>query len=640
MTRRNGNNGFMTRGIRRFFFGGVMLTLFAAFCGPGAAHAQRARVVPEGETGWTEKPLARAQRHMVAAANPIAAEAGREILRQGGNAVDAAIATVLVLGIVEPQSSGLGGGAFMLVHDATGTGGGGSVVQGENPPGKSGHADGAGSAPAGTQPRGTKTAQSKPGMLVTYDARETAPAAAKPDRFLRGGKPMGFRAAVNSGLSVGVPGLVRGLELAHKSHGRLSWKTLFAPAIRIAREGFPVSPRLNGLLGWYGAARFSAKARAHFFDDAGRPHPVGYLLTNPELAATLERIADEGAEAFYSGAIAAEIVAAVRTAEPAGDMTLADISGYRAVTRAPVCIAYRARQVCGMGPPSSGGLTVAQTLKLIAPFDEVHGVDKRMTVPALHIIAEAEKLSFADRNYYIADPAFADVPAGLLDDGYLAERRRLIDPARAMAKALPGKPPGSRMHLNGVDATRERGGTTHLSVIDEQGDAVAMTATIEGAFGSGLWAAGFLLNNELTDFSLRSVDAEGRAIANRVDRGKRPRSSMAPTIVYGGDGQVEAVLGAPGGHRIILYVVKALVGLIDWDLDAQAAATLPNFGDRGRGFELEKGRGGAGLVLRLQARGHKVRSDKMTSGLHIIVRRKGQLEGGADPRREGVALGD
>ena len=561
--------------------------------------AQRGQVAPEAATGWTDKKLVTAQRRMVVAAHPLAAQAGLEILRQGGNAVDAAIATVLVLGIVEPQSSGLGGGAFLLVHDA-----------------------GA-------------------GKLSTYDGRETAPALAKPDRFLRDGKPLKFREAVNSGLSVGVPGLVRVLEMAHTAHGRLPWRQLFQPAIRTARDGFAVSPRLNGLLRWYGAARFSEQARQHYFDSAGAPHPVGHLLKNPELAATLARLAKEGAAAFYSGPVAHSIVAAVKGAATIpGDMTRKDIADYRPLERAPKCAAYRGRKVCGMAPPSSGGLTVLQTLKLIEPFAQVTGRSARMTPQALHVIAEAEKLAYADRNHYIADPGFVPQPKGLLDKAYVAARRSLIDPRRAMEKAEPGRPPGSRAHLNGADATLERSGTTHLSIIDGDGNAVSMTATIEGAFGSGLWASGFFLNNELTDFSRQPFDAAGRPIANRVEGGKRPRSSMAPTIVYGADGKVEAVLGAPGGHRIILYVVKALVGLIDWELDAQEMAALANFGDRGRGFEIEQGRGAAELALGLQALGHKVRQDKMTSGLHIIVRRNGRLEGGVDPRREGVALGD
>lgn len=576
----------------------LALLVLVAIVAPAFAQ-EAAQVAPEASTGWADKPRVTAKRHMVVAANPIAADAGLEILRAGGNALDAAIATVLVLGIVEPQSSGLGGGAFLLVHDA------------------------------------------QANKLTTYDGRETAPAMAAPDRFLRAGKPLGFREVVNSGLSVGVPGLVRALELAHQSHGRLPWSQLFEPAVKIARDGFPVSARLNGLLTWYGASRFSARARAHYFDEAGNARPVGYVLKNPELTTTLARIAAWGASAFYTSGIAEQMVSAVRGAAPnPGDLTLEDLHSYRAVTREPVCVEYRSRRVCGMGPPSSGGITVAQVLKLIEPLRSVQGADARMSVPALHIIAEAEKLAFADRNFYLADPDFTDIPKGLLDETYIASRRRLIDETKAMQKAEPGQPPGSRADDNGLDATVEREGTTHLSIIDQDGNAVSMTATIEGAFGSGLWAAGFLLNNELTDFSPKPTDTQGRAIANRIEGGKRPRSSMAPTIVYNQAGDVEAVLGAPGGHRIILYVVKALVGLLDWDLDAQQTASAMNFGDRGRGFEMEKSSAAPVITPRLQEMGHKVRLEKMTSGLHVIVRREGLLEGGADPRREGVALGD
>lgn len=619
MTTRSGNNGDMTREkenipirsaqvsrrstrywlVRWPTVCAAALGLVIAVSQSNEALGQRAQAAPEEATGWTDKPLATAKRYMVAAANPVAVEAGRAILRNGGNAIDAAIVTVLVLGIVEPQSSGLGGGAFLLFHDA------------------------------------------RAGKLFTYDGRETAPAAARPDRFMRDGQPIGFRDAVNSGLSVGVPGLARLLEMAHKSHGRLPWKDVVAPAIAIAREGFPVSARLNGLLGWYGAGRFSPQARAHYFDASGRPHPVGYVLRNEELARSLEALATEGAAPFYTGSIAGQIIEAVNgAARTAADMTLEDLAGYRVVARDPVCFAYRGQRICGMAPPSSGGLAVAQILKLISPFNEVQGKAAAMTPKAIHMIAEAEKLAYADRDYYVADPAFVGVPKGYLDDSYIDERRRLIDPARAMAKAEPGQPPGAFNTNNGADATRERGGTTHLSIIDADGNAVSMTATIEGAFGSGLWAGGFLLNNELTDFSFKPVDNTGRPIANRVEGGKRPRSSMAPTIVYGADGNVEAVLGAPGGHRIILYVVKALVGLLDWELDPQAVSALANFGDRGRGLEIEPGGGTAALALRLAARGHHMRLERMTSGLHIVARRNGQLEGGADPRREGVALGD
>ncbi|MGD9784489.1 MAG: gamma-glutamyltransferase [Hyphomicrobiaceae bacterium] len=563
-----------------------------------ALWAQRARAEPEEATGWSNRPLVAARRHMVVAAHPVAAHEGREILRRGGNAIDAAIATVLVLNLVEPQSSGLGGGAFLLFHDVAS------------------------------------------GKLMTYDGRETAPSAAHPDRFMREGRPMPFREAVHSGLSVGVPGLARLLGEVHRQHGRLPWADVVAPAIRIAREGFAVSPRLHALLSYMGPQRFDARARAYFFDGAGAPRPVGARLVNPELATTLELLASAGADAFYGGTIARDIVAAVAGApNAAGDMTVGDIAAYRAVAREPVCVPYRLRRVCGMGPPSSGALTVAQILKLIAPFGQVQGPAAGMTPSALHLIAEAEKLAYADRDRYVADPAFVTIPQGFLYDSYVAQRRRLIDPRKAMARPTAGVPPGASSDV-GADGTRERGGTTHLSVIDAEGNAVAMTATIEGAFGSGIWAAGFLLNNELTDFSFRPTDDAGHAVANRVEGGKRPRSSMAPTIVYDARGEVEAVLGSPGGNRIILYVVKALVGLIDWGGDASAVAALPNLGDRGFGLEVETDRLPAETLTGLVALGHKLRASAMTSGLHILVRRNGMIEGGADPRREGVALGD
>ncbi|MCB1519240.1 MAG: gamma-glutamyltransferase [Hyphomicrobiaceae bacterium] len=544
-----------------------------------------------------------ATRHMVVAANPLAAAAGRVILRSGGNAIDAAIATALVLNLVEPQSSGLGGGAFLLFHDA--------------------RAD----------------------KLLAYDGRETAPAAARPDRFMlpgpNGARPMPFLDAVHSGLSVGVPGLARLLGQVHQAHGSLPWPAVLAPALRVAREGFAVSARLHGLLRWVGPARFDAKARAYFFTPSGEPRPIGYILRNPAFAETLETLAAEGADAFYRGAIADAIAAAVANApNRAGDLTLDDIARYRTEVREPVCVDYRKRRICGMGPPSSGGLTVAQTLKLIEPSRAVRGKANRMSADAMHVIAEAEKLAYADRDRYLADPHYVTVPSGLLDDGYLATRRALIDPSIAMARPAHGLPPGVGASAPGADATIERGGTTHLSVIDAAGNAVAMTATIEGAFGSGLWAAGFLLNNELTDFSFRPADRDGRLVANRVEGGKRPRSSMAPTIVYAPSGEVETVLGSPGGNRIILYVVKALVALIDWEATAAEAAALPNFGDRGYGFELEYDWGAVARLLRLLQLGHKITPVRMTSGLHILVRRDGRIEGGADPRREGVALGD
>jgi len=573
----------------------LVLTALLSPC----AEAQRQLSEPEASTGSSPKALATATRHMISAANPYASEAGLEMLRAGGSAVDAAIAAELVLGLVEPQSSGLGGGAFVVHWD-----------------------------------RSDK-------KLETYDGRETAPAAARPDRFLRDGTPMPFGAAVNSGLSIGVPGLVRLLEAVHNKHGVLPWARLFEPAIRLAGEGFTVSQRLYFLLRWFGPESFDPAARRYFFDVSGSAWPIGYTLRNPEYAATLKAIASGGASAFYEGPIADAIVVAARGAPNVpGDLARGDLAGYGVKERPPLCFTYRARKICSMGPPSSGGLTIGQTLELLEPLDLGRGRDAAMSPGAMHLIAEAEKLAFADRDRFIADPEFVAVPEGLLERAYLDKRRTLIAPERTMERPAAGEPPGLAKRALGADATLESSGTSHISVIDGDGNAVAMTATIEGVFGSGVWARGFLLNNELTDFSFLPADQQGRAIANRVEAGKRPRSSMAPTIVFGDKGEVEAVLGSPGGPRIILFVVKALIALVDWDLDAQAAAALLNFGSMGGAVEIEYDRSAVWYALKLKTLGHEVAPHIMNSGLHIIVARGGRLEGGADPRREGVALGD
>lgn len=561
------------------------------------AHAQTP-AQPEAATGREAKALVRAEKHMVVAAHPLAAQAGLEMLRAGGSAVDAAIAVQLVLALVEPQSSGLGGGAFLLHWDA-----------------------------------GKK-------QLKSYDGRERAPLAARPGRFLPA--PAGradWRKILASGRAVGVPGLVSMLADAHAAHGRLPWMALFAPAIRLAENGFPVGKRLNQLLTRAGPGRFNEAARRYFFDAEGAPWPVGHLLKNPALAKTLAEIAEKGPAAFYTGAITRNIVDAVNTAPgSAGDMTLSDLAGYRAKERPPVCAPYRVYRVCGMGPPSSGGVTVAQTLMLLEEFDlarEPLGSD------ALHLIGEAENFAYADRGRYIADPDFVDIPPGLLDKGYVAKRRSLIRRDRAGGKAAPGTPPGPGTGSPGKDASSERPGTSHISIVDAQGNALAMTTTIESAFGSGLMVSGFLLNNELTDFSSRPTDARGRAIANRVEGGKRPRSSMAPTIVFDQNGAVRMVAGSPGGTRIILYVVKSLIAHLDWGLDAGKAAALINFGSRNRGvYELEGTALAPGIAQELQALGHNIRLSPMTSGAHIIIVRGNGLEGGADPRREGAAVGD
>ncbi|MFA5948861.1 MAG: gamma-glutamyltransferase [Hyphomicrobium sp.] len=555
---------------------------------------------PETSTGTATRKLATGARYLISTANEYASEAGREMLCRGGTATDAAIAAQLVLGLVEPQSSGLGGGAFVLHWDR---------------------------------------ARSE---LKAYDGRETAPAAATSDRFLIDGKPMAFDAAVHSGLSIGTPGLVRLIEKAHREHGKLPWADLFAPAIYLAQQGFKVSRRLHYLLTWFGTEGFAPKAQAYFFDAGGSVWPIGHVLKNPEYADTLERIAKAGADAFYKGPIADALVAAVKAApNKAGDLAAPDLAGYEAKERTPLCVTYRTSRICGMGPPSSGGVAVAQVMRLLEPFDLGSEPGAAMNTKALHLIAETEKLAYADRDRYLADPAFAPVPVeGLLDPAYLNQRRSLINPESTMEKAAPGVPPGIEKQAFGIDATIENVGTSHISVIDADGNAVSMTTTIEGAFGSGVWAAGFLLNNQMTDFSFLPVDAGGRPIANRVEAGKRPRSTMAPTVVFDAKGEVSAVVGSPGGSRIILYVVKALVGLLDWKLDAQAAVNLPNFGSTGKAVELEYTWSSIWHAIALKTYGQPVSADLMNSGLHAVVRRGGRLEGAADPRREGAALGD
>jgi gamma-glutamyltranspeptidase/glutathione hydrolase len=549
---------------------------------------------------WPAGP-ATAKHAMIAAAHPLAVEAGLEILRAGGSAADAAIGVQLVLNLVEPQSSGIGGGGFALHWDAAAR------------------------------------------QLKSYDGRETAPMAAKPDRFLVGKSPMRLGEAILGGASVGVPGTVRLLEALHKEHGRLPWARLFEPAIRLAEQGFPVSARLHLLLRWYGPTGFSPGAREYFFDRGGSARPVGHVLRSPGLAATLRAIAGGGADAFYKGPIAEAIVAAVRDAPShLGDVTLGDLAGYRVKAREPLCFAYRGNRICGMGPPSSGGLAVGQILKLVEPFDLGKTPGDALNAKALHLLAEAQRLAFADRNLYVGDPDFVTVPPTLLDATYLGSRRALIDPEAAMLKASPGTPPRIGSLAPGIDDTVEQDGTTHLSIVDRDGNIVSMTSTIESGFGSRLWAAGFLLNSELTDFALSPVDGAGRLLANAVGPGKRPRSSMAPTIVFDGEGSPWAVLGSPGGPRIILYVVKTLVALIDWKLDAQAAASLMNFGSRGSQFEIEVDhRSALWHALKMKRYGHRISADYLASGAHVIVRRRDKrLEGGADPRREGVALGD
>jgi gamma-glutamyltranspeptidase / glutathione hydrolase len=612
--------------VLRLLLVGLLVGLLAVVSRPPRAQAQRGTIAPEAATGRNEKQLVAADRQMVVAANPLAVDAGLEMLRAGGSAIDAAIAAQLVLNLVEPQSSGLGGGAFLLHWD-----------------------------------------RSKR-ELVSYDGREAAPAAATPDRFMVDGRPMPFSQAVASGLSVGVPGTARLLDDMHKRHGRLPWAQLFAPALKLAEDGFAVSNRLNLLLSLMGAENFSPPARAYFFDASDTPQPVGKLLKNPAFAETLKALRDGGADAFYKGPTARAIVEAVSGAARPGDITVADLAGYKVIPRDALCVPYRTYQVCGMAPPSSGGIAVAQTLKLLEAFNLGRGSNASLNTRAMHLIAEAEKLAFADRDRYIADPDQVPPPDGLLDETYLGIRRTLINEQAAMAKPAAGVPPPSstnppkwptnkpskRAELFGDDATLESVGTSHISIVDANGNAVSMTTTIEAGFGSRLFAGGFLLNNEMTDFSFRALDDQGRAIANAIAPGKRPRSSMAPTLVFDAAGELKAVVGSPGGSRIILFVVKALVGMIDWQLDPQTAAGLVNFGSRGGPVEVEFdpslqrevsvqpwiSTSSTWYALRLRRFGHSISRDLMTSGLHLIWLQNGKIIGGADPRREGVSRGD
>jgi gamma-glutamyltranspeptidase/glutathione hydrolase len=553
---------------------------------------------PESATGFAPKPLVTTKRQMVVAAHPLAADAGLAILRKGGSAVDAGIAVQMVLNVVEPQSSGIGGGAFILHWD-----------------------------------QGHKA-------LTSIDGRETAPAAATPELFLDAqGNPLPRAEAKASGRAVGVPGVLAALAQAHASHGKLPWADLFAPAIALARDGFAVPPRLGSQLAELGPQSFSPEARALFFDKDGRPWPTGYKLRNPALADTLELIARDGPERFYAGEIAADIVKAV-TSDPrgAGKLALSDLKTYRAKERPPLCSPYRAYEVCGMGPPSSGGVAVAQTLGIAAPFNLA---TKPFQVEPTHLVAEAERLAYADRDLYLADSDFVNVPlAGLLDPKYLAERRALISPARAMQRVVAGTPPNIREGSFGKDATQESAGTSHISIVDAAGNAFSMTTSIEQGFGARLMVRGFFLNNQLTDFSFEPADADGRLIANRVEGGKRPRSTMDPTIVFAQDRKLRFVLGSPGGPAIALFNLKAILALIDWNENAADAAALANFGAPGNVFLLEPDVELDPLAEAMRQLGHDVKRTELASGLHIIAVTPEGLQGGADPRRDGVALGD
>lgn len=591
----------------RIFSLALALTLLAGCAGaPTQAQQATGMQAPERATGYTEKPGWTAKKFMVAAANPLATDAGYRVLRAGGSAVDAAIAVQMVLTLVEPQSSGIGGGAFLMHFD-------GKIVK-------------------------------------AFDGRETAPAAATENLFKTpDGKAMPFYEGVVGGRSVGAPGVLRMLELAHRQYGRLPWASLFAPAIKLAEDGFTVSPRLAGLLKTEQHLKKDPVAVAYFYDANGNPWPAGHLLKNPELGKVLREIATGGADAFYNGQIARDIEAKVKSHPTnAGLLTVRDIAAYQAKVREPVCSDYKAWTVCGMPPPSSGGIAIAQMLGMLEAKDirSYAPKDGELNSEAVHLFSEAGRLAYADRGRYVADTDFVPLPGNsvkpLLDKKYLAERVALIGD-KSMGQAKPGVPVAMAL-ARGQDTSPELPSTSHISIVDANGNALSMTTTIEDAFGSRQMVRGFLLNNQLTDFSFDSEDANG-PIANRVQPGKRPRSSMAPTLVFEkGSNKLVLSTGSPGGSAIINYVAKVLVGTMDWGLNVQQAISLPNFGSRNGPTELEQGRVSDALVERLKAKGHNVRLMEQTSGLQGIMRIRIHGEemwfGGADPRREGIVMGD
>ena len=544
-------------------------------------------------------PAPLATKHMIVAAEPDAAAAGLEMLRQGGSAVDAAIAAQMVLTLEEPQSSGIGGGAYLMVSDN--------------------------------------------GAISAYDGRETAPASAGPNLLLDAqGKPRPFAQARPGGLSVGVPGAVRMLAMAHAAYGKLAWERLFQPAIRLAEQGFTVPPRLARELAEGGPGLASMPAiRALFFHPDGTPLKTGETWRNLELARTLRTIAMAGPDGFYNGAIAAAISDAV-THAPVNPtvMTVSDIAEYQPKQRAPVCGFYRGFRVCSMPPSTSGGTTVLQILGMLQRFPSSEL--QQGTVSEVHLVSEASRLAYADREQWLGDPDFVFVPlAGLLDSAYLESRSRLINPMHDMGKAMPGTPPVKKAELPRYAPMPEQieSGTSQITAVDDNGEVISMTTSVEAAFGAEIAAGGFLLNNQLTDFSFAPI-RNGKPVANAPAAGKRPLSAMSPTIVFGPDGRFFAAVGSPGGRQIIAYVAQTLVALIDGQLTMPAAAAAPRHVNMNGPTLIEANTPLVQLVPALRALGNQVRIVRFDSGVNGIARVSGGYEGGADPRREGVALGD
>ncbi|USD66446.1 gamma-glutamyltransferase [Vibrio sp. SCSIO 43136] len=571
----------------------ISMASFAVWAGSQVADS----VAPEATSDIQSKKAVEADKFIVTAANPLAVEAGYKVLKSGGSAADALVAVQTVLGLVEPQSSGLGGGAFLVYWDA------------------------------------------KTQSLTSYDGRETAPLAVTPELFQdKNGKPLKFFDAVVGGRSVGTPGTVKLLEAVHQKYGNKPWSELMDPAISLATDGFSVSARMAASI-----ARDKARlarypdTQAYFFDKEGEPLSEGHLLVNQAYAQTLKTLAAKGSDAFYTGAIAKEMVSKVQSIEDnPGYLAMEDLATYKVKERPVVCSAYHQYQVCGMGPPSSGALTVGQILGISSHFDLAKlGKDNPTS---WQIIGDASRLAFADRGRYMADSDFVPMPEGLLDSEYLAQRAKLIEPGKALDSVAAGEPPWSMNIAMADDQSIELPSTTHIVIVDAKGNIISMTSTIENGFGSRVMSNGFLLNNELTDFSF-AAHKNGYPIANRVEPGKRPRSSMAPTIVLK-DGAPYMAIGSPGGSRIIGYVAKTLIAHIDWGMPIQQAIEMPNMLNRFGTFDLEADTDAQKFKQPLEAMGFKVNVRDLNSGLHGVVFENGKLIGGADSRREGIVLGD
>lgn len=591
-----GNNFYVTADVSFLAKLAVRLLVAAALAVAGVPALAGAGLLRNGPGD-----SASASSFMVAAAHPVAAKAGYDVLAAGGTAADAVVAVQFVLNLVEPQSSGLGGGSFLLYWDASER------------------------------------------KLTSFDARETAPSAATGTYFIKpDGKPKGFWEAMIGGRSVGVPGTLKLLETVHSRFGGTSWPDLLLPALRLAENGFTVSPRMAESIAAHNTeqrmlGKFAA-ARSYFFHADGTPLQAGETLRNPEFAATLRDVAKERSKPMYEGKLARQIVAVTSAdADNPGVLELADFKSYRVVEREPVCAGYRGYQVCGMGPPSSGGLAVGQIFGVLEHFDMAAAGP---TAQGVHLLAEASKLAFADRNRYVGDSDFVIVPAhGMLAPAYLDERAKLVNPYAASAVPVqPGVPPGAARLTRAAGLSPDRPGTSHFVVVDAYGDMASITTTIEQGFGSRLMVGGFLLNNELTDFSF-VPERNGAPVANRVQGGKRPRSSMSPTIVFK-DGEPVLLIGTPGGSRIIGIVAQTIVAILDWGMDPQSAVALGHAVNRNGPTELEEGTSFAALRGELEALGHQVKVRSINSGSQAVLLANGKLFGGADPRREGVALGD